>query len=206
MTTDAELVASARGGSEAAFGEIVHRYQRPVLSLLLRMLRDAALAEDLTQETFVRAWRALATYDPTRRFASWLFKIAHNAAIDPLRRRQPAVLALQVESDGRLDLLDTLAAAVETPAEAVSRRDLASALEGALAALRPEYRAVILLRFREGLAYEDLAEVLELPLGTVKTHIHRARKEMAAWLQARGYGRGSPGGPAGGETRRRRDS
>jgi RNA polymerase sigma-70 factor, ECF subfamily len=182
--TDAELVARALRGSEEAYREIVLRYQRPVFSLVVRMVRDPELAEDLAQEAFIKAFRALRRYDPSRKFSSWLFKIAHNATIDHLRRQRLDVDSLddRPDPDGQAlgDRLEDEGA--PPPDQRVHRRDVAEALEQAIGALRPDYREVILLRFVEGLAYQEIAEVLELPLGTVKTNIHRARKELAAAL------------------------
>lgn len=183
--TDAELVARALEGSQEAYREIVLRYQRPVFSLIVRMVRDAELAEDLAQEAFIKAFRALSRFDPSRKFSSWLFKIAHNATIDHLRRQRLDMDSLddRLEPDGQAlgDRLEDVGA--PPPDQLAHRRDLAEAMEQAIATLRPEYREVVLLRFVEGLAYQEIAEILDLPLGTVKTNIHRARKELAALLQ-----------------------
>ena len=186
---DAELVRGAVAGSPTAFRDLVLRYQRPVYSLVLRMVREPALAEDLAQEVFVKAHRALASFDPQRKFSSWLFKIAHNATIDHLRRREVTTVPLETPGKEGVDLLARLpAVGAETPAAAVERRDLGRAIQRAVADLRPEYREVFLLRFQEGLAYDEIAEVMGLPLGTVKTHLHRARKALAGWLEAAGWG------------------
>ncbi|MGH9362698.1 MAG: RNA polymerase sigma factor, partial [Thermoanaerobaculia bacterium] len=95
MTPDAQLVASAVAGSERAYYDLVRRYERPVYALLLRMVREPAPAEDLAQEVFVKAYRALARYDPARKFSSWLFKIAHNTALDHLRRQELETVPLE---------------------------------------------------------------------------------------------------------------
>jgi RNA polymerase sigma-70 factor (ECF subfamily) len=188
MRDDRELVRLALAGREDAYREIVERYQRPVYGLLLRMVRDPAQAEDLAQEAFVKAFSALPRYDPSHRLASWLFKIAHNAAIDHLRRRPPPTLSLTAGSSEEPDLARLLPDPKEAgPERAAVRSDLARDLERALLRLRPEYREVMVLRFGEGLAYEEIAAVTRLPLGTVKTHIHRARKEMAVLLRQGGW-------------------
>ena len=190
--TDAQIVAEALEGSQAAYADLLGRYKGPIHSLVLRMVRDPARAEDVAQEVFLKAFRALATYDQTRKFSSWLFKIAHNTAIDKLRRKQLDTVALEQPREDRMDVISTVPdERSETPEAAASRHDLAQALEAALAELRPEYREVMLLRFQEGLAYEEIAEIAGLPLGTVKTHIHRARKAMARHLAADGW---APGG------------
>ena len=186
---DAELVASARAGSQDAFRELLRRYERPVYALVVRMVHDPSLAEDLAQEVFLKAFRSLAGFDPQRKFASWLFKIAHNTTIDQLRRR--AVETEPLETGGDDDRLDPLATVADpraaTPEAERQRTELGRALERAVAGLRPEYREAVLLRFQEGLAYEEIAEVLGVPLGTVKTHLHRARRELAERLRGMGW-------------------
>lgn len=184
---EAALVAEAIGGSELAFQTLVERYQRPVFSLVLRMVRDRGMAEDVTQEVFVKAWMALSRYDPRRRFASWLFKIASNAAIDQLRRKKLPTTPLETSDADQSSILDRIEdERSESPDTLVKRRELSAALEAAVAALRPEYRLVVLLRFREELPYRDIAEATGMPLGTVKTNLRRARREIEERLRQDG--------------------
>ena len=186
---DAQLVERVVAGDGEAFRRLVERYQRPVYGLLLRMVRKPALAEDLAQETLLKAYRAIATFDRSRKFSSWLFKIAHNTAIDHLRKSRPPTVPLETPDEARQDPLALLAAPETGSPEARARgRDLAEALQEALMGLRPDYREAVLLRFQQGLPYDEIAEILDLPLGTVKTHLHRARKQMAAELRAAGWG------------------
>lgn len=198
MRTDAELVAEARRGSEDAFRELVVRFERPIYSLVVRMIQDPGMAEDLAQEVFTKAFRHLETYDPARKFSSWLFKIAHNTTIDHLRRRLPRTVPLERTVPGeeeRGDLAAVLAdESLEDPSAAAERRDMARALEHAIARLRPEYREAVILFYLEGVSYQDICEATGLPLGTVKTNLHRARKELAATMAVHGWGPRSPGG------------
>jgi RNA polymerase sigma-70 factor (ECF subfamily) len=185
--SDQEVVVRAREGREPAYRELIRRYERPVFSLIFRMVRDRELAEDLTQETFVKALNAVESYRPEFKFSSWIFKIANNAAIDHLRRRELQTLSLEgapnavtpeaIEATA-LQLRDRL----ESPLEELEARELGGQIESAIARLRPEYRSCVLLRHVEGRAYEEIAEILDLPLGTVKTYIHRARNELRASL------------------------
>jgi RNA polymerase sigma-70 factor (ECF subfamily) len=181
--TDGEIVELALQGREAAYRELLRRYQRPVFSLIYRMVRDRELAEDLAQECFVKALNALHTYRPEFKFSSWIFKIAHNAAIDHLRRRKLETLSLEGAPDAK-DPEEARATALdlphpgESPLEELEARELGNAIERAIGQLRPEYRACIILRHIEGRPYEEIAEILELPLGTVKTYIHRARAQL----------------------------
>ena len=155
----------------------------------MRIVRDGALAEELTQESFIKAFRALGSYDPRRKLSSWLFKIAHNTSIDYLRRGRLTTESLDVANDEHRSLIETLSDdRVRSPERDAASSDLAVALDRAVAQLRPDYREVLVLRFAQDLSYQEIAEIMELPLGTVKTNIHRARKEMAVLLRAAGWG------------------
>ena len=185
--TDPDLVALARKGSEAAYRELLARYQRPVFSLVYRMVRNREQAEDLAQETFVRVFQNIERFDARYKFSSWIFKIANNLAIDSLRRRDPATVSLdgsahavdaeQIEAS-RIDAVSD----EPNPEQELEARELGSAIEGAVGQLRPEYRTAILLRHVEGRPYEEIADIMGLPLGTVKTYIHRARSELRGSL------------------------
>ena len=190
--TDQEIVVLARAGEEAAYRELIRRYERPLFSLLFRMVRDRELAEDLAQETFVKALNAIESYRPEFKFSSWIFKIANNAAIDHLRRRQIDTLSLDGSPTARSPeemhaSAPQLGDQSESPLDEVESRELGGAIEQAIARLRPEYRSCILLRHVEGHSYEEISRMLDLPLGTVKTYIHRARNELRVYLEgARG--------------------
>lgn len=180
---DREIVSLARSGRERAFKELLTRYERPVFSLVYRMVRDRSLSEDLAQETFIRAFNAIDGYDPKYKFSSWIFKIANNLTIDHLRKRKLDTVSLDGSPDATTeDELSrtrfTPSSTDESPEEYVVNRELGSQIEEAIATLRPEYRTVVLLRHVEGHSYEEVAEIMELPLGTVKTYLHRARTEL----------------------------
>ena len=185
--SDAELVGRALSGSEQAARELVGRHQRPVFNLIVRMVRDPALAEDLAQETFVKVFTRLASYDPGYKFASWILKIAQNTTIDHLRQARPRTASLDSTDDS------TEAAPCDSttpsPLALVERKELADVLDVAIDRLRPEYRQVVILRYQEELSYEEIAETLALPLGTVKSYLHRARSELAEMMTAAGWGR-----------------
>lgn len=193
--SDEALAVEARRGSEEAFRLLVERYERPVYGLLLRMVRRPETAEDLAQETFLKAFRGLARYDPERKFSSWLFKIAHNAALDSLRRdgHPPLSLDAPIGDDDEPPELPADPKA-ENPFARLAGRDLGRALEGALQGLRPQYREILMLRFVEELSYEEIAEVLEAPLGTVKIHLFRARRDLARALAGLGWDPAELGG------------
>lgn len=185
--TDQEVVQRAREGVEAAYRELIRRYQRPVFSLIYRMVRDRELAEDLAQETFVKVLNAIDRYRPEFKFSSWVFKIANNSAIDHLRKKELDTLSLEGGPDATTpDRLEATALQIgdsgESPLEELEARELGSAIETAIGKLRPEYKTCIILRHVEGRPYDEIAEILGLPLGTVKTYIHRARAELRELL------------------------
>ncbi|MHB1223667.1 MAG: RNA polymerase sigma factor [Gemmatimonadaceae bacterium] len=185
---DAEIVALARQGRDRAFRELVRRYERPVFSLIYRMVRDREAAEDLAQDSFVKVLNHLDRYRPEFKFSSWIFKIANNVAIDHLRRRQLDTVSMDGSphaanaAEAAASSFD-IAAQQESALEEMEAREIGSAIERAIARLRPEYRSCIMLRHVEGRSYEEIAATLDLPLGTVKTYIHRARNELRVALQ-----------------------
>jgi RNA polymerase sigma-70 factor (ECF subfamily) len=151
------------------------------------MVRDRELAEDLAQEVFLKAYRALDSYDADRKFSSWLFKIAHNSTIDHLRRGELQTVPLEPETSEDRGLAAVLEdPTTVTPEQRLLGVDLGTGLAEAIRELRPVYREVILLRHREGLSYQEIAEVTGASLGTVKTNLHRARRDLAERLRARG--------------------
>lgn len=185
---DADVVRLAQEGRERAFRELVRRYERPVFSLVYRMVRDRETAEDLAQDAFIKVLNHIDRYSPEFKFSSWIFKIANNVAIDHLRRRRldtismdgspHATSAAEVEAS-----TFDLAADQESALDELTAKELGTAIEGAIGRLRPEYRACIMLRHVEGRSYEEIASTLDLPLGTVKTYIHRARHELRRALE-----------------------
>ncbi len=184
---DRTLAAKAAQGSEKAFRELLRRYEKPVFSLIYRMVRDRGIAEDLSQETFIRTFNALGSYNPSYKFSSWIFKIAHNLTIDHLRRKRIDTVSIDgapdaVTPDEQARTRLVLESSHERPDAYVENIELGDQIEAAIAELRPEYRAVTLLRHVEGYSYQEIADILELPLGTVKTYIHRARLELKAAL------------------------
>jgi RNA polymerase sigma factor (sigma-70 family) len=184
--TDAELVQQALAGSQPAYRDLVSRYATPAVNLATRMVRDRALAEDLAQEAFARAFERLATYDQQRRFVSWFFQILHNVTIDYLRRKHlPTVSLDDLQEAGALP--PAAVSTADSPEAQAEQAALARALDVALARIRPEYREAVVLCYREELSIEEVAEIMSLPSGTVKTYLFRARKELAQILSAQGW-------------------
>ncbi len=185
---DADVVRLAQQGREPAFRELVRRYERPVFSLVFRMVRDRELAEDLSQDAFIKVLNHIDRYSPEFKFSSWLFKIANNVAIDHLRRRRIDTISMDgspnasTAAEVEASTLD-LGADQESALDELEAKELGGSIEVAIGALRPEYRSCIMLRHVEGRSYEEIAATLDLPLGTVKTYIHRARHELRKALE-----------------------
>lgn len=184
---EAGLVRRCLAGDEKAYRDLVEMYQPRVYSLALRMVRRVEDAEDVTQETFVRMFRALDRYDPTRSFGAWLFSIAARLAIDQIRRRklQPAPLTGRDKDDEEYSI------EVEDPGprpdEVAARNQEERRTRALIETLPPHYRVVVLLRHQQDLSYEEIAEALHLPLGTVKARIHRARALLKERIEKAGH-------------------
>lgn len=182
---DRDLVASAVSGLEGGFEELVRRYQRPISAYVYRMVGDYETALDLTQEIFIKIYNSLARYRPEFKFSTWIYKIAHNAAIDHLRRssgRERSMVAgtesdsydLPIESEGL------------TPEQQTEREERRVEIELVVRSLPTAYRELIVLRHSQDLTYEEIVEVTGLPLGTVKNRLFRARDLMRQQFLNRG--------------------
>lgn len=185
---DVELVSTAIAGREAGFEELVRRYQRPIAAYIYRMVNNYDSALDLTQEVFIKVYNSLARYRSEYKFSTWIYKIAHNAAIDFLRRHAVREQALAVGVDG-----DNREMAIEsrrlTPEQESEREELRAQIESAVRLLPSTYRELIVLRHSHDLSYDEIAEVTGLPLGTVKNRLFRAREAMRGELARHGIAR-----------------
>src|SRR6266853_1598685 len=182
---DGELVSSAIAGREAGFEELVRRYQRPIAAYVYRMVGNYDAALDLTQEVFIKVYNSLSRYRSEFKFSTWIYKIAHNAAIDHLRRHAVREQALTGSVDG-----ERREVAIEsrrlTPEQESERKERRSEIESVVQLLQGSYRELIVLRHSHDLSYDEIAEVTGLPLGTVKNRLFRAREAMRDLLVQRG--------------------
>lgn len=182
-------VRQAQAGDQTAFAQLVAAYQGPVYNLAYRMLGNPVDAEDAAQETFLRAYDRLATYEPDRKFSSWILSIASHYCIDQLRRRRVP-----------LDSLDDMPPGRELPSEMDAPEDVAlageqeRALQQALALLPPAYRLPVILRYWNELSYEEIAEATQSTVSAIKSRLHRARLMLAEHMQA-GERMGTPARP-----------
>lgn len=177
--TDALLVRRCLGGDTSAFEKLLDCYKNQVFSLILRMVGNPQDAEDIAQETFIKAFRKLDTYDPSYPFITWLFRIAHNSCVDMLRARKPRSISLD-DDDAPLEIADKS----DSVEEAVGLKLEREQLERLLAELPPLYREALLLQYREGLSGREMASVLGIPEGTVKIRLFRAKALLRARLGA----------------------
>jgi RNA polymerase sigma-70 factor (ECF subfamily) len=185
VSDDAALVARTLAGDQSAYAGLVERYQGEVFHLALRYTRVREDAEDLAQEAFLRAFRALASYDPGRPFGAWLYAITARLCIDHHRRRKvrPVSLTRPEEGTAAEEREWEIADPSEGPEALLVHRDEAARLSALIDRLSPDYRLAILLRHAEDLSYEEIAEATGVPLGTVKARIHRARNQLRAWIE-----------------------
>jgi RNA polymerase sigma-70 factor (ECF subfamily) len=184
---EALLARAAARGDRSAYSRLVDLQKRSVYGLSLRLLRDGEEARDAAQETFVRAWGAMATYDPAQPFGPWLLRICRNHCLDLLRRRTAAghQVALDATPEEGAPVLEL--ASDGPPADALMERAQSHAtLEAAVAELPANYREVIQLFHVEQLSYKEIAATLDVPIGTVMTWLHRARGRLRASLERHG--------------------
>lgn len=184
-TSDAELARQALAGSQAAYRELAGRYASAAVNVAARLVNDRGLAEDLAQDAFVRAFARLHTYDPARRFSAWFFQVLHNVAVDHLRRKRLDTVSLDaLQAEG---YPGPHAEQSALPDSEMDRRALATAMSDGLTRLRADYREALVLRYQQDLTVEEIAGVMNVPDGTVKTYLHRGRKELAALLSGAGW-------------------
>jgi len=174
-STDEEIVARVLSGQEHLFETLVRRYQTRILSHVARMVGSREDALDLSQEIFLKVFGALDRFNPEFRFSTWLFRIAGNAAIDHLRKRKPRTIPLETtDSDGHVSSPEYKSSDLD-PFGRLRNTERGDAIARAIADLPAEFRELIALRHFTGLSYEEIAEVKNMPLGTVKNKLFRAR-------------------------------
>lgn len=182
---DAELVARVQRGDKRAFDLLVLKYQRKIMRLLSRMIRDPGDVEDVAQESFIKAYRALPQFRGESAFYTWLYRIAINTARNwqvASARRPSAPNVIETEDGETFSQIDNLTD-ISTPESLVASRQIVETVNAAINALPDELRTAIVLREIEGMSYEDIAQTMECPIGTVRSRIFRAREAIAAQLR-----------------------
>ena len=176
-----QWVDAARQGDQSAFEQLVKLYEKQVLALTTRMCKNPADAEEAAQEAFLSAWQGLPFFRGDASFSTWLYRLASNACVDLLRqegRRQSAAGPSLNDEEARVDVPDP----APSPQEQAERSELREQIEAGLQALTPDHRQVLILREMHQLSYDEIAQTLELDVGTVKSRISRGRKQLRNFL------------------------
>lgn len=184
--TDQDLVDQARSGDTAAFGQLMRRHQQRIHRLALHMVRDRALAEDITQEAFLRAYNAITRFDGRSEPYTWLYRIAVNLSLNAIRARKAS--RTTPEDDARLDALHNERPESEEPDSQASDRQQYRALCEGIDALSETLRVTLLLVCVDGVSHEDAAQILGAPEGTIAWRVHEARRKLRNFMATRGFG------------------
>lgn len=183
MSDDAQLIDQALNGRSDAFGQLVLKYQDRLFNSLFHVVGHAEDARDIVQEAFVQAFLKLETFQHRSAFYTWLYRIAFNVAVTHRRRRRPTV-SMDGLRQNNLEPADD----DHDPTESLERKERCQQVRRAIAQLPDEYRAVLVLREIDGCCYESIADILDLPLGTVRSRLHRARLQLRETLVEKGLG------------------
>lgn len=177
-------IKQVRKGDQNAFGEIVELYKDKVFQLCFRMLGNSHEAEDISQEAFMRAYINIERYNIDRKFSTWLYRIATNLCIDRIRKKKPDYyLDAEVAGTEGLTLYSQIPASQLAPDEEVSKIELQEIIQNEILKLPEKYRAVIVLKYIEELPLLEISKILDLPIGTIKTRIHRGREALRKQLR-----------------------
>ncbi|MGB5946608.1 RNA polymerase sigma factor SigW [Paenisporosarcina sp.] len=170
-------------GDQNAFAEIVELFQDKLYRICYRMLGNQHEAEDIAQEAFVRAFINIHTFDTNRKFSTWLYRIGTNLCIDRIRKKKPDYyLDAEVAGTEGLNMYSQIASKEELPEQEVLKMEMQDRVQYEISRLPDKYRAVIILKYMEDLPLQEISEILEMPLGTVKTRIHRGREALRKQL------------------------
>ncbi|HKV58484.1 MAG TPA: sigma-70 family RNA polymerase sigma factor [Ktedonobacteraceae bacterium] len=177
---DQQLVAASKRGDQDAFAQLVQRYQRRIFNLVYRMLQQYEEASEITQETFLAAWQGLPSFRGDARFATWLYRIAYNCALKQLEtRKRDWTLQAALQAEQALESGDT----IDRADAQIDEHERQAFVQEQLSYLPAKYRIVLILRHLQDKTYEEMAEILTMPVGTIKTHLFRARNLLKERLQ-----------------------
>ncbi|MDY0410247.1 RNA polymerase sigma factor SigW [Virgibacillus soli] len=179
-----EKIRQVKKGDQAAYEDVVALFQNRIFQHCFRMLGNAHEAEDIAQEAFIRAYVNIHSFDDRRKFSTWLYRIATNLTIDHLRKRKPDYfLDAEVKGTDGLDMYSQLAAGDRLPEEEVQDMELQEYILQQISSLPPKYRSVIMLRYLEEFSLKEISDIMDIPLGTVKTRLHRGREALRKKLR-----------------------
>ena len=184
--SDGDIIAGTVAGRLDGFEELVRRYQRPITGYVFRMVGEYESALDVTQEVFIKVYNSLHKYSSEYKFSTWLYRIAHNAAVDHLRRNSVTPQSLEAENaDGSYQI--QIESRASSPEQDRERSEWRTEIDSVVRTLPTAYRDLIMLRHGQDMSYDEIAEVTGLPLGTVKNRLFRARELMREMFIARGF-------------------
>jgi len=177
---DQRLVTASKRGDQDAFAQLVQRYQRRIFNLVYRMLQHYEEASEITQETFLAAWQGLPSFRGEARFATWLYRIAYNCALKQLEtRKRDWALQAALQAEQELESKDNF----DSASAQIDEHERQAFVQEHLSHLPAKYRIVLILRHLQDMTYEEMAEILTMPVGTIKTHLFRARNLLKERLQ-----------------------
>ncbi|OZU87497.1 RNA polymerase sigma factor SigW [Virgibacillus indicus] len=179
-----EKIKLVKKGDQSAYEDVVSFFQNKIYQHCFRMLGNAHEAEDIAQEAFIRAYVNIHSFDDKRKFSTWLYRIATNLTIDRIRKRKPDYyLDAEVKGTDGLDMYSQLASKDRLPGEEVESIELQRYIHQEISGLPPKYRSIIMLRYLEEFSLQEISDILDIPLGTVKTRIHRGREALRKRLR-----------------------
>jgi RNA polymerase sigma-70 factor, ECF subfamily len=183
LRNDAQLVENYLAGDESAFSELVKKYLKPVYNFLYQVTNgDVSALDDLTQVTFLKAWKNIKKFDPNRNFKTWIFTIARNTAYDYFKKKKTIPFASFTDAEGN-NKLENISDGEILPLELLERADAAKTLETALAKISDQYRLVLIMHYKDDLTLQEIAEILNLPYNTVKSQHQRGLQAIRQILQ-----------------------
>jgi len=185
LTQDAELIEASRNGKDEAFRELMTRYMGPIFNFSRQYSKSDEDAEDITQDTFFKAWRHIKRFDSSKAFKPWLYAIARNTALDHLKRKRASSFSELDGDDSEILFADTLEDKEPTPGDMFEQRELAAEVAESLKELHPDHRSVLLMHYREELTFIEIAEIMNKPMNTVKSWHRRALTKLKTSLAHR---------------------
>lgn len=174
MQTDEDLVSAYLAGEEKALDLLIQRYLKPIYNFIYRYIGNQGDAEDIVQDTFVNVWKSIRKFDRTRKFKTWIFTIARNASLNWIKKKKPQLFSQFDNEEGDNVIEESTADPSPLPDELFARADLSKKLSEILEKLSPEYRLVILLHYTNHFTFQEISELLKVPLNTVKSRHRRA--------------------------------
>lgn len=182
---DEELIRASQDGKDTAFRELMLRYMGPIFNFSRQYSKTDEDAEDITQDTFYKAWRHIKRFDANKAFKPWLYAIARNTALDHIKRKRASAFSELDSDETDMQFADTLEDDTPSPAEIFERQELALEIGSALNGLHPDHRAVLLMHYREELTFNEIADIMHKPMNTVKSWHRRALSKLRSMLMHR---------------------